>query len=362
LNLPTFLDHWKNRFPDRTSLLNDGETRFYEAKGSHYLQVRCPYCKYSSHGPDEKHHCYVHYEAEWFKCHRCGKAGSLQYLLHLQSPPTAPETWNSYTSTPETRKINPLLSARQKGLETSRKKPGITLPIEAVPKTHPAWQFLLHEGFTEKKILQEAETHGIYLCTQGHQLTQNPLNTTTNRLIFDIKEGAKSYGWQARWLPKNWPKSLEDTQEEKLVQKYLISPGLKKSYLLYNWTQAQLWDTWILVEGIKKVWKTGGFALAGFGIGNNPKPPEDLPESVRSQFWSIRLLQGKRPVGLLYDRDALQKAQEHAEKLRELGVDCTPIPLPQNGPQDLDNYTTQEIRQLIKKVLGRLPRPLLNPI
>jgi len=358
LNLTDFLGHWRQRFPDRDSVLNNGETRFYEAKGSHYLQVRCPYCKKSSHGPDEKHHCHVHYEAEWFKCQRCGQSGSLPYLLHLKTPPQKTEVWESYTSTPENRKLNPLLSARQKGLETTKKKPGITLPIEAIPKTHPAWQFLLAEGFSEKKILQEAETHGIYLCTQGYQLTSNPLNTTTNRLIFDIKEGAKSYGWQARWLPRRWPKSPEDLQEEALVQKYLISPGLKKSYLLYNWTQAQAWDMWILVEGVKKVWKTGGFALSGFGIGNNPNPPEDLPEKTRSQYWSIRLLEGKRPVGLLYDKDALDKAQETALKLQALGVCCQAIPIPKDGPSDLDSYSTTEIRQLIKKHMGRLPLPI----
>ena len=358
MTLQTFLTHWKITYPERDTLLNQGETRFYESQGSQYVITRCPYCKNSPKGPDKKHHCHVHFETEWFKCHRCGTSGSLGYLLHLQTPPTKETEWTQYTSTPESRKTNPVLSARQRGLETTKFKPGITIPLEAVPRKNPAWKYLLSEGFSEKKLLMEAETHGIYLCEQGIQLTDNPLNTTTNRIIFDIKEGDKSYGWQARWLPKHWPKTKEDEHEETLIQKYLISPGLKKSYILYNWTQAQLWDTWIVVEGIKKVWKTGGFALAGFGIGNNPKPPEDLPENVRNQFWSVRLLQGQRPIGLLYDKDATDQAILHAEKLRILGVDCTPIPLPSSGPKDLDAYTTPEIRQLIKNTMGRLPKPL----
>ena len=358
MTLETFLEHWRILHPERESIYNNGETRYYEAKGTQYLLARCPYCKYSKKGPDQKHHCHVHYEAEWFKCHRCGRSGTLHYLLHIETPPPKKETWATYTSTPETRKLDPVLSARQRGLETTKTKPGVTVPIEAIPRKHPAWQYLFEEGFSEKKILQEAETHGLYLCTNGIQMTPNPLNTTTNRLIFDIKEGNRSYGWQARWIPKNWPKNPADIQEENLVQKYLISPRLKKSYLLYNWTQAQQWDTWIIVEGIKKVWKTGGFALAGFGVGNNPTPPEDLPEQIRNQFWSIRLLRGGRPVGLLYDKDAVDLAQEHCEKLLKMGVDCRVIPLPQTGPKDLDNYTSQEIRQIIKNQFGRLPLPI----
>lgn len=315
-------------------------------------------------GPDRNHHCHVHFEPEWFKCHRCGKSGSIAYLLNLKTPLKKESEWKSYRSTSESQKLNPLLSARQRGLETSKTKPGITVPIEAVKRNHPAWQYLFSEGFTENKILKEAETHGIYLCTQGIPLTSDAANTTTNRLIFDIKEGNKSYGWQARWLPSHWPKTQADLHEEAQVQKYLISPGLKKSYLLYNWTQAQLWDTWIIVEGIKKVWKTGGFALANFGISSNPNPPEELPKNIKDQFWSMRLLNGNRPVGLLYDKEAFPKAQKDAQLLTNIGIKCKAIPLPDNGYRDLDAYSTPEIRQIIKNSLGYLPKtipPTHNP-
>ena len=360
MTLDDFLKHWREKYPQPGTLHQDLSPRFYSGKGTFYLPVRCPYCEGRGKGPDKAHHCYAHYEGEWFKCQRCGEKGSLNYLLGIwkKTEKKKEPVWDSYISTPEKQVTDPGLLARSKGLEGSRMKPGTTVRIEDLPTTHVAWQYLLSEGFKNQDILSLAEEYGIFYCLQGHQITQNPLNNTTHRLIFEIQEGGKCYGWQARWLPSSWPPSAEDAAMEKEVEKYLFSPGIKKSFILYNWDIAQAWDMWILVEGIKKVWKTGRFALAGFGVGNNPHPPEETSEAARNQFWSIRLKNGKRPVGLLYDKDALSVAMSHAEQLRAMGVDATAIPHPITGHKDLDKYHPLEIRKIIKTTMGRLPKIL----
>jgi hypothetical protein len=362
VNHQDFLLAWRIKYPDPSSLLDNGASRFYPGKGTMYVQVRCPFCKKNGKGEDKSHHCNAHYEdgSEWFKCQRCGEGGSIQYLLGIQKqkPQTQnnSDNWSTFVSRPETRKTDPRLLARSKGLEGSRIKPGATVALCDLPRSHVAWQYLKSEGFTEDKILGLAEKHGIFYCQHGTQFTGNELNTTSHRLIFEIREEDQTYGWQARWLPKHWPPSPEDIAMSKEIEKYLFSPGLKKSYMLYNWDYAQRWDSWIVVEGIKKVWRTGEFSLSVFGISNSATPPIDASEGALNQYWSMRLLNGNRPIGILYDKDALSTAVSQVEKLKAMGVDAKVIPLPANGPKDLDSYPTPEIRQIIKNHMGRLPK------
>lgn len=359
MKLEEFLRCWVEKHPKLDSVLDRGAARYYPSQGSYYVQVNCPYCVKTGKTPDTHHHCHVHYELGWFKCFRCSQHGTVDYLLGRSSKKLKKDpspNWTSYTSTPETRVSDPKLLNRAKGLETSKIKPGVTITLDNIPKTHPAWQYLLNEGFNAEEISSLSEKYGIYYCIQGRQFTSNPENTTTGRLIWEIREGGELYGWQARWIPAHWPPNQEEKELEKRIDKYIISPGLRKSFILYNWDFAQRWDAWVLVEGAKKVWKAGEFALASFGISNNPKAPPDLQKESLDQYWSIRLKNGNRPVLILYDKDGFSTAQSHEKALKEMGVNAKAIALPENGPNDLDNYNKFEIRQLIKTHLGRLPR------
>lgn len=359
MKLEEFLRCWAEKHPKLDSILDRGEPKFYPSQGSYYVQVNCPYCINNGKLADTHHHCHVHYELGWFKCFRCNQRGGIDYLLGRSKPKLSKEpakSWTTYTSTPETRVSDPRILNRAKGLESSKVKPGVTVTLDSIPKSHPAWQYLLKEGFSYEEISSLSEKYGIYYCVQGRQFTSNPENTTTGRIIWEIREGGELYGWQARWIPPHWPPTQEDKELESRVDKYIISPGLKKSFILYNWDFAQRWDAWVLVEGSKKVWKAGEFALASFGISNNPKAPADLPKESLDQYWSIRLKNGNRPVLILYDKDGFSTAQSHEKTLREMGVDAKAVCLPENGPNDLDNYSKFEIKQIIKTNLGRLPR------
>ncbi len=349
-----FLSLWKQIYP-RIDSLYSTEPEYYAGKGTQYLRANCPYCHLRSQPPkkpDTKHHLHIHFEDghEYFKCHRCGSGGSINYLLRIKEAPKSKE-WKTYevkgSATSKTQKIS-------MGLEKSTLKPGNSIPLSALPKHHIAWKYLLDDGFTARELEILAETYGIYYCISGIPIANT---TTTHRLIFEISENKTQYGWQARWLPKNWPPSKEDKEEADSVQKYLISPGLKKTHCLYNWDLAQDWDMWIVVEGIKKVWKTGPFSLASFGKSNSATPPLDTEGTKEyNDFWSVRLVNGNRPIGLLYDKDGYESAIKHANDLKTMGADVTVIPLPENGPNDLDNYLTPEIRQLIIQHMGRLPK------
>lgn len=352
-----FLGAWKIKYPAKTTIADGGASSLYATKGSKYLRLTCPYCAKTKLGQDTNHHLNAHYEQGWFKCQRCGESGTTDWLLgKWKGSPKPKEAWKEYKSSQENQKVDPALLARSRGLEATRVKPGICIPLQELKRSEPAWQYLLAEGFSQPKLLELAETYGIHVCVQGRQFTSKPENTTTGRLIFEIREGRTLFGWQARWLPAQWPPTEDDRRMSARVQKYLISPGLKKSHILYNWTIAQKYDMWVVVEGIKKVWKTGPFALATFGVGNNPSPPEECSAEAYNEFWSVRLKRGNRPVVLLYDKGAWKQARLHAAQLAEMGVEAIPAALPENGADDLDNYMTQEILQIIKNAAGRLPK------
>lgn len=354
-----FLAAWKEKYPAISTLLDAGTSHLYAAKASPYVKGTCPYCAKTKLGPDTNHHLHVHYEQEWFKCVRCGESGTLSWLLGIWKGPKPPPTkWKEYRSNTENQNLDPVLQARARGLEASKVKPGICVPLADAKRSHPGWQYLISEGFSQQKLLELAETYGIHLCVQGRDFTSKPGNTTTDRLIFEIREGTTLLGWQARWLPEHWPPTPEDINQGKQVQKYLISPGLKKSHLLYNWTIAQSYDMWVVVEGIKKVWKAGPFSMAVLGVGNNVRPPDEETGDGRKDFWSVRLASGNRPVVLLYDRGAWDQAQIHAAGLREMGVEAIAAPLPEGRPDDLDGYLTPEILQIVKNTMGRLPKKI----
>lgn len=228
--------------------------------------------------------------------------------------------------------------------------------MDALRRSHPAWQYLMAEGFTVHDIERICETYGVHYCIQGISMTENPENTTTGRLIFEIQEGGILYGWQARWLPESWPPKEEDKAKAKRVEKYLFSPGFRKSHILYNWDAAQAYDTWAVVEGAKKVWKAGPYALASFGIGNSPHPPADAAGEAYEKHWAVRLAKSGRKIAIIYDKGAEEQASLHAAVIREMGGDATAATLPEHGPADLDNYMREEILQIVKKTCGRLPR------
>lgn len=339
-----FLAKWKAKYPNPSSIIENAEDFFYEARQSTYTRVNCPYCRKRGFSADTKHHCHVHYEQEWFKCHRCGAGGSLRFLLGVYSSKDS-----------ESKKSPPVIRKQDTPKRKFKIKPGGCIPITSLPPDHIALQYLLSEGFSMEELKRITETYRTFYCFQGIELSGG---STTHRIIFEIEESNEVIGWQARWLPKQWPPSEEDLLNQEKEKKYLLSPGFRKSQSFYNWDIAQNWDVFVLVEGVKKVWKTGPWALGTFGIGNSVKVSDLLPSEEKNKFWSERLKLAQRPVLILYDKDGFSTALSHEKGLRELGVDATAIPLPKDGPKDLDDYHKIEIRKILLQTLGRLPKPI----
>ena len=151
-----------------------------------------------------------------------------------------------------------------------------------------------------------------------------------------------------------WPPPAGELQKckEAGVQKYLLNPGFSKNAFPYNYDLAIKADTIVAVEGIKKVWKTGPNAIGTFGIQFTLPPPE--PEKTRGTKppaidapWIQKLLYLKKVLYILFDRGTELEAEQTLEWYKKNGGQGKIIKLPQYGPDDLDQYTREEIKRLL---------------
>lgn len=363
-----FIELWRVKYSKSDSLYSTTPTS--HASSGDYFRVKCPYCEKRNPelGPDKNHHCHVHFKEEYYRCMRCGaRAPVLSSLLGLSDDYKAlnQKKWDSYRVTEEEEQ-----RARKKLLHfnriKSKSKPGQLISLLDLPATHVAMQYLKSEGFSYKEVRRLCSEYGIFYCNQGKPFTDKPLNTTTHRLIFPIECDGESVGWQARWLPKtSWPPSPEEQkilkQKPSLLDKYITSPGMKKSYLPYNWEKAKNWDTIVVVEGIKKVWKTGPFSIGILGISSANQAPEGTLDAIAKKHWIERLKQARKPVWFLFDRNGVSNALEYAQTLSSFGIQARVCALPEGMPDDLDDYKQHQILKILLDRFGNLPKIIKKP-
>jgi DNA-directed RNA polymerase subunit RPC12/RpoP len=325
------------------------------------IHIRCPHCHIvAQRGPDKGHHCYVSLSLQVYRCMRCGDSGSFRFLLRHKTEAQIIEHRHRYKNTGgksrpfQTRPNNVRAVAAQSKESSFRSGAGRTIPIKALPVSHVAWQYLLSEKFKKDELDDVLQVFHVYYCLKGRQVGKNPANTTEGRLIFEIRHREQIVGWQARWLPAVWPPPAEELQKckDSGVQKYLLNPGFSKNAFPYNYDLAIKAEKVVAVEGIKKVWKTGPNAIGTFGIQFSlpPADPKEIngpqPPPIEAP-WIQKLLYHKKILYILFDRGTEPEAEQTLEWYQKNGGHGKIIKLPQYGPDDLDQYTREEIKQLL---------------
>lgn len=327
------------------------------------IHVHCPHCHILApqRGPDTNHHCYVSLELEVYHCMRCGDSGSLSFLFsaktdrqilahhqHLKA--------GSKFSPLRTKRPTHFLQTHGPAKSAGRLSAGQTIPLKALPLKHVAWQYLLSEKFTKEQLDDVLAAFRVYYCEKGRQIGNNPANTTTGRLIFEISHEGQIVGWQARWLPAAWPPKAEEIAAFKRdrIQKYVLNPGFLKNSFPYNYDLAIQADKVIAVEGVKKVWKTGPNAIGTFGIQftlpaiPSPDSALTLPHHPPNEAtWLEKLIARKKELYLLFDRNGQKEAETTLEWYRQAGGRGQIVTLPKYGPDDLDDYTREEIKTFL---------------
>ena len=338
---------------------------YQSAQMGDQIHVRCPHCHILApqRGPDRTHHCYISLSLEVYRCMRCGDSGSLRFLLrHKTEEDILQHRQLAKTLRNRNRKFPPAETLRStpNHFQSDRRtrsatafpfSPGRTFPLKALPITHVAWQYLLSEKFTKEELDDVLQVFHVYYCLKGRQIGKNPSNTTEGRLIFEIRHRHQVVGWQARWLPAAWPPTADEVQKCRTtnVQKYLLNPGFSKNAFPYNYDLALNAQKVVAVEGVKKVWKTGPNAIGTFGIQFTLPPCSGIPEREPpiEAPWIQKLLHHKKILYILFDRGTEPEAQHTLEWYLRNGGQGKIIKLPQYGPDDLDEYTREEIKKLL---------------
>jgi hypothetical protein len=332
--------------------------RYQSAQMGDQIHVRCPHCQILApqRGPDRGHHCYISLTLEVYRCMRCGDSGSLRFLLRckteedvLQHHQLAKTRSRKFHAPQPTQSIH--TRAPSKWNSTFCWSPGRTIPLKALPISHITWQYLLAEKFAKHELDDVLEVFNVYFCQRGRQIGKKPVNTTEGRLIFEIRHRGQVVGWQARWLPAAWPPSNDESEKLKNsgLQKYVLNPGFAKNAYPYNYDLAMQGKNVVAVEGVKKVWKTGPNAIGTFGIQFTLPPSSGIPdeEPPLQAAWIQKLLYRRKILYILFDRGAEPEAQCTLNWYLANGGKAKIIQLPQYGPDDLDEYTRTEIKQIL---------------
>lgn len=331
-----FCQQWLNLMGGAHTLYHNGRIQPHPVHGPQ-VRVNCPYCHYRNPAlrADTRQHLHVSLDKGRYFCMRCTASGTIQRLL-------------GNTEAPEVVQPTEFI-VELKNTETRVISPGTTIPLSSLPSHHIAWRWLEKEKFNREEITQISKYYPIHYCAMGRRFTDKEANTTTGRLIFGITEENKTVGWQARWIPTN-----EDLNQKPPAEydKYLTMPGFSRKTYLYNWDIAKHWDTIVVLEGIKKVWKAGPFAVGLFGLMQPPDTSRAWAE------WAEKLHKSGANLVFLMDRNSTEYGVKLARhfRMRDPKRISIALKMPKDAPDDLDGFTRSDAVAFLKDQLGALPQ------
>jgi hypothetical protein len=205
------------------------------------------------------------------------------------------------------------------------------IPVSALPKDHPAVDFLKKDHITDLTSLYLDYDVGFISKEDAHDIIfdkgQGSVPTSlsvSDSLIFPVFFKGEMVGWQCRFIP--------GTPHGDRMKKMKYLHIFQKGKYLYNYDNAKQFKCVIVVEGVKKSWKFPN-AVATFGKGISAD--------------QIQLIQQWDEIIFMYDagEEAQAKSRELAEVIGR-GKKCINID-PGKFGYDSPDEMTQEVAQTI---------------
>jgi hypothetical protein len=204
--------------------------------------------------------------------------------------------------------------------------PGTCVPLDALPDGHYARRYVESRGYSVREM---SEYWGIVFREEGSALADH------YRLVIPVYGGSPSarilLGWQARYLEPNG----NSTPPDKYTPRYMSSPGMRKSRLLFNgWRMP---DKLVIVcEGPFDAMRVGpcGVAILGSDISIQQ-------ESMLLANWEAH----GAPVAVMLDNDMDEKAERVAARLRQRG--CMAVRVRAPGGKDPGDCGRRELLESV---------------
>ena len=352
----TFRLHWSK--PDSQY---DPKGSIYSIQFGEQFNVKCPFCHIiqPNLGPDKSYHCKITLKQNRFYCMRCGFNSHINFLLENPTREAVIKMALKRKVRINTRTLSVSKTDRDDAPVTPPRNSTYwdipdedRMPLTVLPEEHPVIQWLLTE-FSLDDVKFLTNIYKLAYCTKGKALKNDPTNTTTHRLIipmFDVN-GVET-AWQARYIPRVLTSEEEQKamMEANEIRKYLIQPGYSKNEAPYNWHLAKYHQNVAIVEGAKKVWRTGLHATAFLGM-----PPSNLSLSPTS--WLKDALERQIRLVIILDKGCYSKACMFAKNYRRnTGIPAIAMRLHLDGPKDLDKYSKEEIARVFERGVALLDK------
>lgn len=285
---------------DIKKLLDDHHVRYEIGTGNEYFNVTCPF---PSCG-DRKLHGGISVFG-YYSCWRCGWRPIEAVIRMLIN-----KDWDDIKE-----KYSSIMSHRDRYQEETKPKDKLELPYGSKELTKNHRKYLKDRNFDPDYLIENFGLKGT-----------SHLGKYKYRIIAPIYYNGKLVSFQGR--------DITDESQLKYKACPLNEEIVSHKTILYNIDNAR-YEGVVVVEGITDVWRMGHGSVATFGIG------------FRNE--QVNLLSKFEKVFILYDADALGRADKLAEMLSGLGVDANVVMLHKGDPADLSQ---EEADDIMSKLLG----------
>lgn len=218
---------------------------------------------------------------------------------------------------------------------TAVELPGLTIPINKLPSTSLAVNYLRKRGYDIQEL---ANTYDISYCIDA----KTEYSTAHNRIVIPIYMNDMLVGWQCRMV-------TDKLEINKKVLKYYSRPGMPRRLMLYNYDTAKRYPYVIVCEGPTDVWRVGDHSVAAFG-----KHLSQAQLQLLSQTWE------GGAIILLLDGDAAEDTSKLEERLRQDNYNGHIISLRLPDDKDPSDLSTSFLQDVIFTTAKRVGVNLLK--
>ena len=206
--------------------------------------------------------------------------------------------------------------------------PGTCVPLSQLPAEHYICRYVRERGYDVDELSRD---WGVCWRIEGSALADH------YRLVIPVYAGtaASRYlaGWQVRYFDHNYygPKPPDP-----YTPKYMSSPGMRKSHILYNGWRLGAHGVVVVCEGPFDVMRVG---LHGVGVLGSDLSLKQ--ESLLLDNWTAT----GAPVIIMLDNDMDEKAEKFAVRLRARG--CAAIRVKAPGGKDPGDCGREELSRVV---------------
>lgn len=202
--------------------------------------------------------------------------------------------------------------------------PGTCVPLNKLPADHFICRYMSERGYDVEELSRDWD---VRWRVEGSALADH------YRLVLPVYSGTPSARYLAGWQVRYFDPYLHGPKPPDMyTPKYMTSPGMRKSHILYNGWRLGMYGVVVVCEGPLDVMRVGLHGVGVLGADLSLKQ-----ESLLLDNWTAT----GAPVLIMLDNDMDEKAEKFAVRLRARG--CTALRVKAPGGKDPGDCTRETL-------------------